>query len=225
MKIQSVLVVEDQLLFREFLVQKIKSAGYPVIGEVGTLKEAERVSQEHEIDTVILDMDLPDGNGMDYIQRQLDRRPSTRILVLTAHTSSYQVVSLKKGALVMGVLDKEQTDGRVLEEAMKSIEGWRPYYAENVERSFQSIVREPNSFYKLFSQREEEMVKHFGRGRNNRVISEKLGISESTVQGHRRNVMSKAGVKSTPELIIWSIKNGFVLPKDIDREDDEEPDN
>lgn len=117
----------------------------------------------------------------------------------------------------MGVLDKAETDGIELRNAFEAVSGWRTYYSESVERSFRDMIHEPSAFYKTLSPREEEILKEFGRGLSNRQISEKIGISEATVQGHRRNVMSKTGVKSTPELIIWAIQNGFVLGKQIGR--------
>ena len=218
MKIHSVLVVEDELMFREFLVGWLESAGFEVVGEASTLEEADRISRESQMDMVLLDMDLPDGNGLEYVERQIQRRPSTRILVLTAHVSNYPVIRLKKSG-VMGVLDKAETDGSELQRAVEAVSNWRAYYSQSVERSFEEMVREPSSFYKRLSPREEEMLKHFGRGLRNREIAPQLGISEATAQGHRRNVMAKTGVKSTPELIIWAIQNGFVLPKQIGRMD------
>ena len=67
------------------------------------------------------------------------------------------------------------------------------------------------------SPREEQLVKLFGQGLSNEEIAKKLGLSVATVQGHRRNVMAKVGVRSTPELIIWSLQNGFVRQSQIGR--------
>ncbi len=216
MRIQTVLVVEDETMFREFLVGWLKKEGYEVVGEGRTLAEAERLSRTTQMDLVLLDMDLPDGEGLSYVERQMERRPTTRILVLTAHVSNYPVIKLKRSG-VMGVLDKGETDGTELRKAFQAVSTWRTYYSESVERSFREMVHEPSSFYKTLSPREEEILKEFGRGLSNQQISSKMGISEATVQGHRRNVMAKTGVRSTPELIIWAIQNGFVIGKQIGR--------
>lgn len=216
MSIQNVLIVEDELLFREYLVGWMKKEGYPAVREAASLAEAERMSVEEAPDLVLLDMDLPDGEGLDYVERQIKRKTTTRILVLTAHVANYPVLRFKKSG-VMGALDKGETDGEVLRSAVEAVSQWKGYYSESVEKSFQKMVREPGAFYKKLSPREEEMLKHFGCGYSNGEISVKLGISEATVQGHRRNVMSKTGVRSTPELIIWAMQNGFVLPKKLGR--------
>jgi DNA-binding NarL/FixJ family response regulator len=86
-----------------------------------------------------------------------------------------------------------------------------------VERTFRNLVREASAFYKTLSPREEEMLKYFGRGMNNQSIARELGLSVATIQGHRRNVMAKVGVRCTPELIIWAIQNGFVLRPQLAR--------
>jgi len=218
MSIASVLVVEDQKMFREFLVGWLKGAGYEVTGAAGSLAEAEESCRERDPDLILLDLDLPDGEGLEFVDRQVSRRPTTRILVLTAHVESYPVVKLKRGG-VMGALDKAETSGAELERALNVIGQWRTYYSDRVERSFRNLVRESTAFYKTLSPREEQMVKYFGQGRSNEGIAQMLGLSVATVQGHRRNVMGKIGVRSTPELIIWAIQNGFVRGPQINRMD------
>ncbi|NDV63108.1 response regulator transcription factor [Puniceicoccales bacterium CK1056] len=216
MSIKNVLVVEDELMFREFLVGWLVREGYTVVGEAACLEEAERMSKELPMDLVLLDMDLPDGHGMDYVERQMMRQPTTRILVLTAHMGNYPVTKLKRSG-VMGVLDKGSTCGEELRRAFEAVESWRTYYTDRVERTFRKVICEGKAFYKTLSPREEELVKAFGLGENNEAIATRLGLSVATIQGHRRNVMAKAGVRSTPELIIWSIRNGFVTGPQIER--------
>lgn len=216
MNIQNVLVVEDELMFREFLVGWLKREGYTVVGECASLEEAERMSVSVPMDLVLLDMDLPDGHGMEYIERQMGRQPTTRILVLTAHMGNYPVTKLKRSG-VMGVLDKGSACGEELRQAFESIVAWRTFYSDRVERTYRQGICEGKAFYKTLSPREEELVKAFGLGESNKAIANRLGLSVATIQGHRRNVMAKAGVKSTPELIIWAIRNGFVTGPQIGR--------
>ncbi len=216
MNIESVLIVEDETLMREYLLQWFSMVGYRVVGAARDRKAAERMSDGHEPDFVLLDMDLPDGEGWDYIERQMMRRPSTRILVLTAHVGSYPVLRLKKSG-VMGVLDKAETDGEELERAVTAIAHWRTYYTERVERTFRELVQEGTAFYKTLSPREEELIRYFALGLSNAEVGEQVGLRESTVQGHRRNVMGKVGVGSTPELMAWSIRQGFVCGRQIQR--------
>lgn len=203
-------------MFREFLVGWLHKQGYEVVGACRSLQEADSISCRIQMDLVLLDMDLPDGEGLSYVTRQMERRPTTRILVLTAHVMNYTVIKLKRSG-VMGVLDKGETDGEELLKAFDAVSRWRTYYSGSVEKSFRDMVQEPSAFYKTLSPREEEILKQFGRGLSNQQISELMGISEATVQGHRRNVMAKTGVRSTPELIIWAIQNGFVIGKQIGR--------
>lgn len=217
MKIRKVLVVEDEAMFRDFLAGWLRNEGFDVVGEAGSLAEAEAISGKvADIDLVFLDMDLPDGDGMRYVERQAKRGPGTRILVLTAHLGGYPVVKLKKSG-VMGVLDKAETNGRELRRAVDTLNEWRTYYSERVERTFRQLIHEPGAFYKVLSPREEELLKEFGLGLTNEQIAADHGLSVATVQGHRRNVMSKVGVTSTPELIIWAIRNGFVNGPQIGR--------
>ncbi len=216
MNIETVLVVEDQKMFREFLTDWLVKAGFEVIGAAASLAEAHRLSRGRNPDLVLLDLDLPDGEGLEYVDRQVARRPTTRILVLTAHVENYPVVRLKRSG-VMGALDKAETSGEELERAVNVISQWRTYYSDRVEKSFRDLVRESTAFYKTLSPREEQLLKLFGRGLSNERIARELGLAVATVQGHRRNVMGKLGVRSTPELIIWAIQNGFVRGAQINR--------
>jgi DNA-binding NarL/FixJ family response regulator len=218
MDIKKVLVIEDERMFREFLVTWLKGAGYTVLGAAGSLAEAERLSEGEKADLVLLDMDLPDGDGMAFVERQMKRDVSTRILVLTAHLGNYPVMRLRKSG-VMGVLDKGATCGGELKRAFAAVGDWRTYYSDRVERQFRELVKEGTAFYRTLSPREEELLKLFGLGQSNQSIAGDLGLSIATVQGHRRNVMAKVGVKSTPELIIWAIQNGFVNGSQIGRMD------
>lgn len=216
MNIRKVLVVEDERMFREFLVGWLRGAGYEVVGEAATLAEAEAMSQGGEMDLVLMDMDLPDGDGMKYVERQMQRAPRTRILVLTAYVASYPVMKLKRSG-VMGVVDKGAACGEELQRACTAVNEWRTYFTERVERQFRELVSEGMAFYKVLSPREEQLMKLFGLGHSNEWIAGELGLSVATVQGHRRNVMAKVGVRSTPELIIWAIQNGFVNGAQIER--------
>ncbi len=217
MEIEKVLVVEDELMFREFLVNWLKRERFEVAGAVGTLGEATALCERVEIDLVLLDMDLPDGEGVAFVEEQVQRRPTSRILVLTAHVENYPILRLKRSG-VMGVLDKGETSSEELRRAFNAVDAWRTYYSDRVERTFRNLVREASAFYKTLSPREEEIMKYFGRGLSNETIAQQLGLSVATIQGHRRNVMAKVGVRCTPELIIWAIRNGFVLRQQLVRE-------
>jgi len=178
--------------------------------------EAERLLGVLEVDLLMLDLDLPDGNGMDLVDRLMERKVATRILVLTAHVESYPVMKLKRGG-VMGAVDKGQACGEELRRAVEAIEDWRTYYSQRVERRFRQMIQESTAFYKTLSPREEELLKLFGLGQSNEEIAVRQQLSVATIQGHRRNVMNKVGVNSTPELIIWAIRNGFVSGRQIGR--------
>lgn len=215
-KIKRILVVEDSRMFREFLVSWLRGSGYKEVLEAESLAEAKAQSLGEKVDLVLLDLDLPDGDGLEYLDWVSRGRRGTRVLVLTAHSECYPVVKLKR-SVVMGVLDKGQTGGTELRAALEAVEEWRTYYTERVERRFRDVVREASAFYKTLSVREEELIKLFGMGLKNGQIADLLELSESTIQGHRRNVMAKLGVKSTPQLMMWAIRNGFVRSEEIVR--------
>lgn len=218
MNIKKVLVVEDERMFREFLVGWLKREGYVVTGEASSLREAERMLDKGEPDLILLDMDLPDGDGMQFVDAVTRRHTTMRILVLTAHLGNYPVVRLRRSG-VMGVLDKAEACGKELTRAFKEISDWHTYYSSRVERTFQQVIRESTAYYKTLSPREEELTKLFGLGLSNEKIARALELSVATVQGHRRNVMAKVGVKCTPDLIIWAIRNGFVNGPQIKRQE------
>lgn len=215
MNMEKVLIVEDETLFREYLLNWFEKAGYRVVGAVGDLRGAERMSETREVDLVVLDMDLPDGEGWEYIDRQMERDPGTRILVLTAYVGGYPIVRLKRRHGVMGILDKAKTSGGELDRALEEVGSWRTYFTDRVETTFQHLLKEPHAFYRILSEREEELIRFFAMGYSNLQVGQMLGLKESTVQGHRRNVMGKVGVKSTPALMVWAVQNGFVTDRQL----------
>jgi DNA-binding NarL/FixJ family response regulator len=216
MRLHRVLIIEDEAMFREFLAGWFRGEGFEVVAAVGTLSEGENWLCKETVDLVILDMDLPDGDGVGFVEREQLKRRDLRVLVVTAHTSSYPVMKLKRSG-AMGVLDKACSSGAELRKAVDTLRCSRTYYSASVEATFADLVREGFSFPKVLSPREMELVMLFGRGWSNGRIAEELGLSEATVQGHRRNVMGKLNVHSTPDLMVWAIREGFVRGTELGR--------
>lgn len=210
----SVLVVEDSTLFREFLVGWLQREGFSVILQASSLAEAELHLQTTQLDLVLLDLELPDGDGLELARGITQKRRDTRILVLTAYQQSYPVLKLKR-SMVMGVLDKNGTTPEELRHAVQTVGNWRSYFSSRIEQTFRNLVSETSAFYKTLSNREEEILRLFGRGMSNEEVAQTLKLQLSTVQGHRRNIMGKLAIKKSGHLMAWAIRNGMVRNADF----------
>lgn len=212
--IKRILVVDGSKLFREFLVQHLRSTGFAVLDEAAGLEQAKGLAKRRIYDLILLDLELPDGDGVEFVDWQMRTNPSTRILVLTSHSKKYPVLRLKRST-VMGMLDKQTISSKELLDAVGAVGDWRSYYSKGVEDTFRQLVSEGRSFYKVLSRREEMLIKYFGLGYSNAEISQLTDLTESTVQGYRRNVLCKLNLRNTPDLIIWAFRNGFVRADDL----------
>jgi two-component system response regulator NreC len=159
-------------------------------------------------DLVLLDLDLPDYDGLDLAAEIAREAPQARILVLSSHADPYSVHRIQSAG-IHGFVDKNEQSPEMLREAMRAVADGRRYMSPLVQRIHLSLRTDAKAFPKLLSDREVELVRLFGLGLTNDEVAERLGISLFTVRNHRHSVMAKLGIMSTSGLIRYAIENGF----------------
>jgi DNA-binding NarL/FixJ family response regulator len=214
---KKIILIEDHPLFREGIKTILsRNSRYEVIGEAGTGREGIRMASELQPDLVLLDLSLPDRRGLSLINDIIGSSPQTRILIVSMHSKIDHIVkSFQSGA--MGYIVKESAADTLLAALETVLQG--DYYmdtsvSQKVVRKIAHIapkksIPEPCG-YEVLTPREQEVLALLAEGLNSIMVSEKLCISQKTVENHRTNIMRKLGLHNSIELVRYAAKIGLI---------------
>ena len=209
------MIAEDHAIVREGLRALFASrAGYQVLGEAADGLEAVRCAEEWKPDLVILDLTMPGMNGLDALREIKRVSETTRVLVLTVHsTDEYVLTALRAGA--DGYVLKDSGTTEILLAASSLAEGQRylcSQIASTVISSYVGGKGDPASGPNLgeLSERERQVLTLIAQGQRNRQIADQLCISVKTVEKHRANMMQKLQLNTVPALTAYAIEKGLI---------------
>lgn len=153
----------------------------------------------------IIDLEMPDMDGLTLIEAIRRERPKARIIVNTIHDELWTVCRLA-AARVNGILLKS-LDMSLVMDALRAVTGGRTYYCDEVRRALQ-MVEDRGLVHP--SQREMEVLEAIADGLMSREIADRLYISENTVEAHRKSLFAKLGVRNIADLIVKAGKRGYL---------------
>ncbi|WOO39859.1 response regulator transcription factor [Rubellicoccus peritrichatus] len=208
-----IVVVEDHTLFRQMLI-KLCNEDYNVVGEAADGGEALSVCRKKKPEVVIMDIMIPEPDGIDVTKILLKEQPGIRVLALSGHIDTFTVYRLLKSG-VLGYVNKMSEPIEVVQEAIKTVAEGKPYFTKQFAEVRDDLKQDPSSFQRILSDRELELLPLFSRGLDNNAISDEVGLKPSTVLWHRRNIMKKLQIHATTELMRYGIKNGFWHPETV----------
>ncbi|MBL9215483.1 MAG: response regulator transcription factor [Opitutaceae bacterium] len=205
----TVLVIEDQTMVRELLTLAcLQALPKARLHAAGTCAEALAQCRRDPPDLVILDLVLPDGDGLDLLPDILAGAPAAKVIALSSHIDEF-TLHRALSSRVHGILDKNEQPVRILREAITTVLAGGQYVSSFVQRLKASVRANPAAFAKILSEREQGVLRLIGEGLTNDQIAVRLGISTSTAKNHRLNIMAKLDMHSTPQLIRYAIEKGF----------------
>ncbi|PKP47655.1 MAG: DNA-binding response regulator [Bacteroidetes bacterium HGW-Bacteroidetes-11] len=205
------LICDDHKIVREGLRQILLQ-----IEEVSSIIEASNGSEvcailkERAIDIVILDISLPDKNGLEVLQIVKEKWPSTNVLMLSMHPQEqYAIRALKLGAA--GYLTKDTASDELLM-AVKKISAGGKYISQSLAESMalQFKLKAQQHKHELLSQREFEIMIQLANGKSLLEIGNILCISAKTVSTYRGRIMAKMELNKNTELAIYCIENDLI---------------
>jgi two-component system response regulator NreC len=211
-----VLLADDHGIVRRGLRALLETEpGITVVAEAADGLEALRLATEHQPDIVILDVGMPKLNGIEVAARaqKLDRPPRT--IILSMHSDeSYIIRALAAGA--RAYLLKDATDEDLLP-AVRAVSAGKPYFSpavtavlvEDYVRRLQS--KRLTDTYHLLTDREKEVLHLLAEGRSNKEVATVLGLSLSTVETHRGNLMQKLNLHNTAEIVLYAVRKGLIV--------------
>lgn len=208
-----VLLVDDHKMMRDGLRAMLSShPGILVVGEAGDAPSAlESVRSVHP-DVVVMDVGLPQTNGIDATAQILEEHPEVRVIALSTYSDWRYVESmLRVGA--RGYVIKAAA-GEELVRAVEAVMDGHSYTSPEITTqlmaaSLESRAAEPGSALALLAAREREVLHLLAEGRTSAGIGSALGISARTVEAHRRNIQRKLGLRTVAELTKYAVREGL----------------
>lgn len=206
-----VLLADDHALFREGLRALLQATpDIRVCGEVATGYEALAAVAQCTPDVVILDVSMPDLNGIDAAARILERHPAIRTLILSMH-SSVEHVHRAFAAGVRGYLLKESASSEVVA-AVRIAHGGALYLCQALRERVGILAARldlPQSPLERLSLRERQVLQLVAEGRTSAEVAERLYLSPKTVETYRARVLHKLGLESTVALVKFAVEHGL----------------
>jgi DNA-binding NarL/FixJ family response regulator len=215
--VRRILIIDDHPLLREGLKAILAhSQDYQVAAEAGTGRDGIELAKKLKPDVALLDITLPDNNGLKLISEIRKVSPRTRILIVSMHTKSdYIAEALRSGA--SGYLAKESASDKLLQ-ALSVIATDQLFLDTSFSRDLvYSLLQYPDKMSKLsdeaysrLTSREQEVLRYVAEGLSTKDIASTLRISPKTVENHRVNLMNKLGIHSAVELVRYAARLGLI---------------
>ena len=192
--------------------------GWTVCAEAHTGREAVSKAEELKPDIVILDITMPELNGVEAARRILKGSPNTEILVLSVHYSD-QLIRDILDAGVRGYIVKSDSD-RDLVVAVEALANHKPFFTpratelilNNFNSKGGSVSELPETIGDRLTSREREIVQLLSEGKSSKEVASALSISVKTAETHRANIMRKLEIHSVSELVRYAVRNQIIEP-------------
>jgi DNA-binding NarL/FixJ family response regulator len=209
-----ILIADDHELIRRGLVSALADrADWSIVAEACNGRQACELAARLTPDIAVLDLTMPELNGLDATREIRVRAPKTRILIVTAHESE-QLIREVLDAGAMGYVLKSDA-GQVLVQAVEALLDERPYFTSKIARLvLDGYLRSGEDSGApaagALSARERHIVQLLAEGNNNKEVARALQLSVKTVETHRSNIMRKMEFDSLPDLVRYAIRNKIV---------------
>lgn len=208
-----VLLADDHAMMRDGLRALLEAAGISVVGAVGDGRAALQRALELQPDVVVMDISMPDMNGIEAARLLGEKCPASRVVMLSMHSSSEHVFrAFEAGAA--GYILKEAA-GAEVEAAVRAVHGGRRYLSSAIasrESAAQSRAEHASPLERL-SARERQVLQLVVEGRSSAEIAKIVFLSRKSVETYRSRLMKKLGVADVPALVKFAILHG-ITPAD-----------
>jgi len=210
-----ILIADDHELFRRGVAAELALVpGWTVAAEAGNGRDAVELAGRLKPDIVVLDLTMPELNGLEAARKIVAAEPTARILILTAHESEQPVRAVLSAGARGYVLKSDA--GRTLVAALQALLDGRFFFTSSVARMvldgyLRNESQDGDPLHTL-SAREREIVQLLAEGNSTKDVARALKISVNTAETHRSNIMRKMGFGSLPDLVRYAIRNRIIDP-------------
>lgn len=210
-----ILIADDHGVLRTGLrLQLQQHEGFEVVGEACDGREAVKAAEQLTPDVIIMDIGMPNLNGIDAAAQIVKKLPKTGVIILSVHSDEeYLLRALRAGA--RGYLLKESAH-LDLKRAVESVAQGHSFFSPTVARMLmedfvQQIQRRGlKDSYDLLSDREKEIFQLFAEGKSNKEVAALLNLSPYTVETHRTHIMQKLDLHSAVDIVLYAVRKKIV---------------
>jgi two-component system, NarL family, response regulator NreC len=210
-----ILLADDHQLMRSGLRLLIEQQpDLTVAGEAADGREAVALAKSLRPDVVVMDISMPNLNGIEAARQITQNHPETAVIVLSMHPDeSYVLRALKSGA--KGYLLKDSAESDLIQ-AVRSVGQGKSFFSPAVSKVLlDDYVRKlkrsgADDAYDLLTAREREILQLVAEGKSNKDVANLLNLSVYTVETHRSNIMQKLHLKGVPELTLYAVRKGII---------------
>jgi DNA-binding NarL/FixJ family response regulator len=210
-----VLLADDHGVVRKglrFLIEQ--EEGLTVCGEAADGREAVRLARELKPHVVVIDIAMPQLNGIDATAQIVRALPSTGVLILSMHgDEGYLIRALEAGA--RGYLLKDTAEEDLLR-AIRAVASGKPFFSPAISQTLlEDYIRTlqqrgQQDSYSLLTEREREVLQLLAEGRSNKDVAALLDLSVYTVETHRTRIMQKLNLHNTAELVLYAVRKKII---------------
>ncbi|HXS98607.1 MAG TPA: response regulator transcription factor [Candidatus Limnocylindrales bacterium] len=210
-----ILLADDHSVMRTGLRLVLeRQDDFEVVAEASDGRQAVSMAQQHQPEVAVLDITMPNLNGIEAARQITASQPQTCVIMLSMHSDeAYVLRALKAGA--RGYLLKESAEGELID-AVRAVSQGKAFFSPAVSRVLvedyvrQLQDREIEDSYELLTTREREVLQLIAEGKSNKDIAAMLNLSLYTVETHRGNLMEKLNLHTVPELILYAVRKGVI---------------
>lgn len=210
-----ILIADDHGIVRKGLrLQLEQHEEFEVVGEAADGREACQLADELKPDVVIMDVGMPNLNGIEATAQIVKRQPRLGVVILSMHSDeTYLVRALKAGA--KGYLLKDNADSD-LHRAVQAVSQGKPFFSPAIAKTLlddymrQLQQRGLVDSYDLLTEREKEVLQLLAEGKSNKEVATVLNLSPYTIETHRNNIMQKLDLHSTVDLVLFAVRKKII---------------
>jgi DNA-binding NarL/FixJ family response regulator len=207
----SILLVDDHQMFREGLISVLKSdTDFLIAGEVENGTKAVQSSRELAPDVVIMDISMPEMNGIEATRIIHAESPEVKILILSMHAEKHFILgALKAGAA--GVVMKNSASAELVT-AIETVVSGKTYLSPSISNILVQnfLGSDAVAGEKALTPREGQVLQLIAMGKGAKEIGYQLGISSKTVEAHRMQLMKKLEIRNVAELVKYALREGMI---------------